>query len=214
MDGTIIDSEPIWFLHQADMIRRRGGYWDDEMSADMVGMNLIDAATGMLAISGVEGEPGEFLEELVGRVVGHVREHGVQRRPGAFELLAALREAGVPQALVTASYTEFAEEIAQAAGGFDVVVPGDRVERGKPDPESYLLAARLLGADVERCVAVEDSPTGLEAARASGARCLAVPHMAEIPAAPGLSRVASLTDVDVATIREIGLGRPVDLIAV
>jgi HAD superfamily hydrolase (TIGR01509 family) len=198
MDGTIIDSEPIWFIHQADIVREKGGYWDDDMSSGMVGMNLIDAAVYMIETSRIDADPEEFLAEL---------------RPGAYELLDELRTAGVPIALVTASYASFAEEIARDAGGFDVVVPGDRVSRGKPDPEGYLLAARLLGVDIEKCVAIEDSPNGLQAARASGARCLAVPHMAQIPEAPGLSRVSSLADVTLETIVQIAEGRPVDLIA-
>jgi HAD superfamily hydrolase (TIGR01509 family) len=213
MDGTIIDSEPIWFIHQADIVREKGGYWDDDMSSGMVGMNLIDAAVYMIETSRIDADPEEFLAELVRRVVGHVHEAGVERRPGAYELLDELRTAGVPIALVTASYASFAEEIARDAGGFDVVVPGDRVSRGKPDPEGYLLAARLLGVDIEKCVAIEDSPNGLQAARASGARCLAVPHMAQIPEAPGLSRVSSLADVTLETIVQIAEGRPVDLIA-
>lgn len=213
MDGTIIDSEPLWFRYQRGIILERGGSWEDEQSYEIVGVNLPDAARIMIERSGIDGEPEEFLAELVGRVVRHVSEEGVERRPGAFELIAQLRDAGVPQALVTASYASFAEVVAELAGGFDAVVPGDRVERGKPDPEGYLLAARLLGADVERSVAIEDSPTGLRAARASGARCLGVPHMADIPAAPGLSRVASLTEVDLGTIREIGLGNAVDRLA-
>ncbi|MGC5628073.1 HAD family hydrolase [Georgenia sp. Z1344] len=213
MDGTIIDSEPVWFVHQKALIEELGGRWSDERSQELLGLNLEDAARVMIDEGGIDAEPATFLDELVGRVVAHVRAEGVDRRPGAFELIAQLREARVPQALVTASYAPFAETVAELAGGFDVVVPGDRVERGKPDPEGYLLAARLLGADIERCVAIEDSPNGLRAARASGARCLGVPHMSTIPHAAGLSRVASLADVDLETIRDIGLGRAVDLLA-
>ncbi|MGC5616996.1 HAD family hydrolase [Georgenia sp. Z1491] len=213
MDGTIIDSEPLWFLHQRTLIEEHGGRWEDEMSHELVGLNLEDAATTMIEKGGIDLEPAAFLDELVGRVVDHVRNEGVERRPGAFELIEQLREARVPQALVTASYSPFAEVVSELAGGFDVLVPGDRVERGKPDPEGYLLAARLLGADIERCVAIEDSPNGLRAARASGARCLGIPHMAEIPHAPGLSRAATLADVNLSTIREIGRGRDVDLLA-
>src|SRR5690606_12389082 len=110
------------------------------------------------------------------------------------ELLVALREAAVPCALVTMSYRQLAEPVVALApeGAFQALVCGDDVERGKPHPEPYLRAADLLGVDVERCVAIEDSPTGIASARAAGAATLGVEAVVPVEAEPGLSRTPSL----------------------
>ena len=67
------------------------------------------------------------------------------------------------------------------SGAFDVSVVGDDVERGKPHPDPYLLAAERLGVDITRCLAIEDSPTGVASALAAGATVLAVPHHVDVP---------------------------------
>jgi ABC-type transport system substrate-binding protein len=97
---------------------------------------------------GIDLEPAEIVEEIHDAVIEHIRRE-VPWRPGARELLADLNAAGVPCALVTMSYLRFVEPMLDALppGTFDVVVTGDAVERGKPYPDPYLEAARLLGVD-------------------------------------------------------------------
>jgi beta-phosphoglucomutase-like phosphatase (HAD superfamily) len=79
---------------------------------------------------------------------------------------------------------------------FDVVVCGDEVTTPKPDPEPYRTAARLLGVPIERCVAIEDSPTGVTSAVASGAAVLAVPAELELPPTDGVHLRTTLEGVD------------------
>lgn len=99
--------------------------------------------------------------------------------PGASELVREARRRGLRQALVSSTPPE---NIALALrelgldGAFDVIVSGDDVTRGKPDPEGYLVAANRLGVDPARCVVVEDAPPGVEAGRRAGARTLGVAH--------------------------------------
>ena len=71
----------------------------------------------------------------------------------------------------------------------------------KPDPEPYLRAAALLGADPRRCVALEDSPNGVAAAEAAGCLMVAVPSVVPIPTRPGRVVAGSLSQVDVAMLR-------------
>jgi HAD superfamily hydrolase (TIGR01509 family) len=100
--------------------------------------------------------------------------------PGAVELIEALKEAGVPVGLVSNSTRRFVDAALEAAGlttTFDVTVVGDEVAAAKPAPDAYLAGAAALGADPARCVALEDSPTGLEAARAAGMRTIGVPSV-------------------------------------
>jgi beta-phosphoglucomutase-like phosphatase (HAD superfamily) len=81
------------------------------------------------------------------------------------------------------SWRRFADEVITALpiGAFDVSVVGEDVERGKPHPDAYLLAAERLGVDITKCVAIEDSPTGVASALAAGAIVLAVPHHVDVP---------------------------------
>jgi beta-phosphoglucomutase-like phosphatase (HAD superfamily) len=82
-------------------------------------------------------------------------------------------------------------------------VCAEDVTAGKPDPEPYLLAAKLLDVDPARCVALEDSPNGVASAMAAGCRVLAVPSLVPIPPAPGRVVVASLAGVRLASLRAI-----------
>jgi beta-phosphoglucomutase-like phosphatase (HAD superfamily) len=84
---------------------------------------------------------------------------------------------------------------AVAPSEFAVVVTGDEVLDGKPDPEAYLTAAARLGADPRRCVAIEDSPTGIASAEAAGCVVVAIPHHVPIEPAPTRTLVPSLADL-------------------
>jgi beta-phosphoglucomutase-like phosphatase (HAD superfamily) len=76
------------------------------------------------------------------------------------------------------------------------VVAGDEVRAPKPDPEPYRRAAELLGVPIERCVAIEDSPTGVASALAAGAAVLGVPNEVPLDAADGVHLLESLTGAD------------------
>ena len=103
----------------------------------------------------------------------------------------------MPCALVTMSYESFARVLVDAlpAGTFEVVVTGDMVSAGKPDPEAYVRAAAELGLRPDECVAIEDSATGVRSAVAAGVPTLAVPHLVEIPQLGGLVVVPDLAAV-------------------
>jgi HAD superfamily hydrolase (TIGR01509 family) len=126
-------------------------------------------------------------------VVARVRQL-VPWRPGARELLAELGARGIPCALVTMSWTRFAVAVVEAlpAGSFAAVVAGDDVTHGKPHPEPYLTGAARLGVDPSRCVAIEDSPTGVRSASAAGCVVVAVPNVVPIPAELGDVRLDTL----------------------
>ncbi|MEV4576424.1 HAD family phosphatase [Nonomuraea jabiensis] len=100
-------------------------------------------------------------------------EQGVKVTPGASELLAELAATAIPTALVTASPRTIVELVLPRLGHtFDLVITNEDTARGKPYPDPYLEAARRLGTTPSRCVAVEDSPTGVAAATAAGCRVL------------------------------------------
>jgi beta-phosphoglucomutase-like phosphatase (HAD superfamily) len=105
---------------------------------------------------------------------------------------------------VTGSQREFTDAVIASTGlSFTVTVTGDDVVRPKPDPEPYLLAAKLLDAAPERCVALEDSPSGVTSATGAGCQVVAVPSLLPIPGAPGRLVVPSLSDISLATLRTL-----------
>ena len=126
--------------------------------------------------------------------------------PGAGELLASLRAAGVPVALVSSSFRGLVDAVLdQGVGPFELTLAGDEVCDAKPHPEPYLTAARRLGVPAARCVVIEDSPSGVAAAEAAGCAVLAVPSVPGVVFDPAPRRrvVRSLTGVTVADLRAL-----------
>jgi HAD superfamily hydrolase (TIGR01509 family) len=98
---------------------------------------------------------------------------------GIAELLQSLDAEGIPRAVASTAPAGWVIRSLDDLGltsGFQTIVTGDQVQRGKPEPDVYFEAARRLGVPPPRCVAVEDSGPGLAAARAAGMRVVAIPH--------------------------------------
>ncbi len=214
MDGTLVDTEPYWIAEEHLLVEQHGGRWTAEHAKALVGNDLMVSARYIKDHGDVPLQPEQIVDVLLAGVVRRLRA-SVPWRPGALELLGALRAAGVPCALVTMSWTALADTFLAAApeGSFEVVVTGDRVERGKPHPDPYLQAAARLAVAPRKCVAIEDSQTGVASAEAAGVPTLAVPHVVSVPAAPGRSRAHSLTEVTLDDLGRIGAGEVIDLLA-
>lgn len=200
-DGTLADTEPLWIAAEFALIEGElGAPWSMEHAEQLVGSDLIDSATYMLnTIGRTDLQPSWVVERLLGQVVAGVKTaDDLPWRPGALELLAALREAGMPCALVSASYRVLLDAVLERlpAGSFAVSVGGDEVRQGKPHPEPYEKACRLLGVDARSCVVLEDSATGARAGNAAGAVVVGVPNVVDIPPAPRRVTYASLTELD------------------
>jgi HAD superfamily hydrolase (TIGR01509 family) len=213
MDGTLVDTEPYWIAEEHQLVEQHGGTWTAEHAKALVGNDLLVSASYIKQHGEVPLEPEQIVEVLLSGVVQRLRTQ-VPWRPGARELLADLRRRGVPCALVTMSWTSLADTFLAACGPdtFDVVVTGDRVARGKPHADPYLQAAQALGVDPRRCVAIEDSQTGVASAEAAGVPTLAVPHVVHVPPAEGRSRANSLAEITVADLARIAAGESIDLV--
>jgi HAD superfamily hydrolase (TIGR01509 family) len=206
MDGTLVDTEPYWIAAEHAIVEAAGGEWREEYALELVGKDLMVSAELIRANSPVEDEPVVIVEKLLARVVEQVREH-VPWRPGARELLAECRGAGIHSALVTMSWRSLADAVVEALpeGTFDLVITGDEVEHGKPHPEPYAAALRGLGVGADECGAIEDSPTGVRSAVAAGVPTLAVPHVVPVPEMAGAVQHDSLVGMTVT-----GLGQVLD----
>jgi len=205
-DGTLADTEPLWVAAQFDLINRLGGSWSNEQAEQLVGNALIDSGTYILdAIGRHDLTPEWVVQQLLDRVVTGLGTKPIPWRPGALDLLTSFRIAGVPCALVSASYRVLLDAaLAQLpAGTFETSVAGDEVSDGKPHPEPYESACRKLGVDARNCVVIEDSPTGASSGNAAGAFVLAVPNLVPIPAAPRRRQVESLIELDAARVAQL-----------
>jgi HAD superfamily hydrolase (TIGR01509 family) len=176
MDGTIVDTEPYWMSAETELVHSFGGTWSHEDALTLVGQGLWHSAR-VLQSRGVDMGGDAIIDLLTDVVQQRVVDEGIPWRPGARELLLALREASVPTALVTMSIGKLAAAVSREIGfpAFDVIVAGDDVTHAKPHPEAYLKAAGLLGVQPQDCVAIEDSGPGVGAAVASGAATIGVP---------------------------------------
>ena len=204
MDGTLVDTEPYWMVAETELVEYFGGVWTHADCMLMVGSGLWASAT-VLQERGVEMDADDIVQWLTTRVQDQLTEHGVPWRPGARELLAELKLAGIPMALVTMSVERMARQIVDLIdfATFDTIVAGDMVTHSKPHPEAYLSAAEFLGVNPEHCVAVEDSPTGVAAAVASGAVVIGVPHQIALPESVLYTLWPSLAGRSVAGLTEL-----------
>ncbi|KZX19977.1 HAD family hydrolase [Rathayibacter tanaceti] len=202
MDGTIVDSEPAWIRAQAALAAEHGARWGAEDAQALIGSTM-EQTVRSLQSAGVALDDESVAERLENEVIAALHE-GVSWRPGALELLRETAAAGVPQAIVTTSSRRLAEVVVAALGvALATVVTGDDVRHGKPDPEPYLLAAERLGVAIAACVAIEDSPTGLAAAIASGATAVGVPHDAVLEEGADRTLLSTLAGTGVEDLRRL-----------
>jgi HAD superfamily hydrolase (TIGR01509 family) len=207
LDGTLVDTEPSWIAAEYRLVESFGGSWSDEQAKAQVGNPLLVTGEYLREHGGVALPAARIVELLLTDVLADVRRE-VHWRPGVRRLLAECRQQGLATGLVTMSYLELAEAVTDRlpAGSFDVLVTGDQVVRGKPDPECYLRAAGRLGVDPARCLAIEDSLTGVAAAEAAGCLVVAVPNQLPIPPAETRTIVPDLASLGLAEL--IGLALP------
>jgi HAD superfamily hydrolase (TIGR01509 family) len=201
LDGTLVDTEKLWGIALAELAERYGGVLTGPVRASMYGAS---SATTMRLMLAHVGQPWRDPAEGAAWLDARVRElflDGLVWRPGARELLEAVRASGRPMALVTNTNRPLVEIALRTLGHFDVVVCGDEVERPKPDPQPYVRAATMLGVDPRHCAAVEDSPTGIASAVAAGCSVIAVPNDAVLSDVDGLV-VDSLLKVDLSTLED------------
>lgn len=210
MDGTLIDSEVVWFQVEAEIMAWLGwpGVWGREHQEVLVGGSLERTVEYMLEVAGpavrAAADPAQVGRRLLDGVEDTLRRQ-VPLMPGAKDLLAEVQAAGLPTALVTSTERRLTEYALDGIGReyFTTTLCGDEVANPKPHPEPYLTAARLLGVEPARCVVLEDSPTGVASAEGAGCVTVAIPSVTPIPAAPGRTVVTSLTQVDLAWITRL-----------
>ncbi|WP_424186160.1 HAD family hydrolase [Actinokineospora sp. G85] len=208
MDGTLLDSEKLWDIPLREFAERLGFTLSTETRVAMIGSNVPSTMALLFAEAGIEPTEGD-VRAAVSWIDGRMADlfaTDLRFRPGAREALRAVRDTGVPTALVTSTERPLTEIALDAIGRdlFDTTVTGDEVDgRTKPLPDPYLRAAALLGVEARDCVAVEDSPTGTTAAVAAGCLTVVVPCEVPVPGGPGRVLRESLVGFDAAALRAL-----------
>lgn len=197
MDGTLVDTEPLWIAAERGLVESHGSTWTEADSRALVGSDLLTAGAYIRDRAALPMTPAAVVEHLVAEVLRGV-SRGVGWRPGARELLYGLRALDVPCALVTMSYRPLADAVTAllVPGTFAAVITGDEVTHGKPHPEPYLSAAAQLGVEPSECVVIEDSETGAAAGSSAGARVIGVPNVVPVTSRPGVVITDSLVHLD------------------
>ena len=201
-DGLLLDTESVWTRAEQDLFDRRGLEFTPADKRELVGTSAEIAGTVLEGRLGEPGRAGELIEELNELVVAEL-ERGVEAMVGARELLRALRERGTPLGLVSNSPITFVRrslEIVELQHLFDVVVSAHETAAPKPAPDPYLEACRRLGVEPgPTVVALEDSPTGVAAARAAGLTVIGIPSLEGVALEEAHHIAASLEDEVVST---------------
>jgi len=196
MDGVLVDTAPFHYRAWRDLFAGLGRDLTEEEFRTTFGLRNDDILRANLG-----DMPPERLRELGRRKEGLFREavrDRVRPLPGAAALVRRLRASGVKTAVVSSAPRQNVETLLDALGlsdAFDTLVAEEDVERGKPDPQGYLVAAERLGEAPVECVVVEDAPGGVEAAKRAGTRCIGLAAGREPGALAGADLVvASLED--------------------
>ena len=183
LDGTLINSEPYWAQSEAALLAQVGIEFDPSIAKHLQGASLAFVAEYMREQGLQHMKPEEITEFMVDFVYKKEVEK-LPWNPGVEDTLHLLRDAGIPQVLVTSSPRVMASNVVQHAG--DGVFAGylcneDPVEH-KPSPEPYLKAAEIAGVDIKDALIFEDSRPGLTAAGQSGAHWVAVTGFSSVNA--------------------------------
>ncbi len=196
-DGLLLDTESVWTRAERDLFARRGLEFTPADKLELVGTSAEIAGGVLERRLGEAGRAAALIEELNELVVAEL-EHGVEAMVGARELLHSLKLRGTPIGLVSNSPLAFVRRSLEIAGfhdRFDVVISAHEVAAPKPAPDPYLEACSRLEVEPgPAVVALEDSPTGVAAARAAGLTVIGVPSIEGIALDEAHEIAASLLD--------------------
>lgn len=180
VDGVLFDTERLMHQVWLEVGEQMGWPQVGKDYLEYVGNGRSIIYEKMLAFYGPEFPKEEFLTTCSQRLQERMEREGVPLKPGVRELFAFLQERKLPIAVATSTAmvrTKRRMEMTGLEGYLHAMITGDQVNRGKPDPEIYLLACKALGTAPERTLAVEDSRNGILAASAAGMPTVMVPDM-------------------------------------
>lgn len=180
MDGVILDSEKLYARFWAAGCAAFGYHMTYPQA---LGMRSLSAQAGQAYLSSLFGPDISYAQVRAKRIElmdAYVEEHGIEAKPGIFELLDYLAARGIPYAITTASPNDRIKNHLGRLGlyeRFPHICTAHEVAHGKPEPDIYLLGARTIGVPPENCLALEDSYTGLLSAHRAGCLATIIPDL-------------------------------------
>lgn len=206
MDGVLIDSVGLNWQAYNTVLSEYGIHINDEQLSKYVGRTLVAQVAMINEDFGVEIEAGQF-EDKVKPLREELFEH-IQPKAGVVKLLRELETHGVPSVVATSTPRTTMESRLKTAGIFEYFagfVTEDEVTKHKPDPEVFLQAAEKSGIPKEKCIVIEDAPSGLQAAKTGGFKCVAVltPYVQDEQMAAADAKVMSLEELDYEALAQL-----------
>ena len=179
MDGTLVDTEPLWGIATYEMSGKMGRRITPEVRELTVGgttINTVRICAHFAEISLDQTQTQRWIDWMFARV-GELFDTELPFRPGVQSLLREAKHASVPMALVTNTARPLTTQALKTIGEhfFDFSICGNEVSEGKPAPDIYLSAAAALGVNPDDCLVFEDSNAGMTAAYAAGCRVVGIP---------------------------------------
>jgi len=197
MDGTLIDSEPLWLEAEIEIMEELGCNWDQQDQINCLG-GPIDKTENYMQDRSNNIKPFGYFTKKLDDVMEQKLSTKLNLIPNALEIINECKIFEIKIALVTASSGRLMRAVLKRfpVGIFDTTVSYDDVKRSKPNPEPYLLAAKTLGVDITNCVVLEDSLTGVQSGLSAGAQVIGIPHLVKMPSNPNLRVVESLSEIN------------------
>lgn len=213
LDGTLIDSMQLWRQVDVEFLTKRGIDVPADLFDNIPGGNgFIQTALYFKERFGLDDSVESIMDEWTDMVGKHYSSD-VKLKEGVYDLLQTTRENGIKIGLATSNSLHLAQTVLEANGvlsWFSAFSTGDMELRGKPYPDIFLNCAKLLKVEPEACLAVEDTLTGVQAAKAAGMRTFAIFDEDSIPFWPQIKEVADLAFEDYTMLagqvkKELGL---------
>ena len=204
MDGVLADSEPLYHLSINQVLASRGQCLTGEANRAILG-TTVDYTWGWLKERfRLEGDLGRLIAEYDSIVLKNLEENVVPS-PGLYPLLDGLQARGLKLGLASSSQGNWVQTVLSTLGvadRFQVVVSGDMVKRGKPEPDIFLQAAATLEAHPSHCLVLEDSPHGIQAGKRAGMTVIAIltPLTRDLDLSLSDYTLESLADFDYAVL--------------
>ena len=202
MDGVLVDTEHLWDEVREQLTEEWGGSYTPEAQRAMMGMSSPEWSRYLHETVGLREPPEAINAEVVRRMLARYDE-GLPVVDGAREAVGRLAERGLELAVASSANRQLIDSVLrrlELERLFAVTVSSEEVARGKPAPDVYLEAARRLGVEPRRCVAVEDSASGIRAAHAAGMHVVAYPNRHYPPG----DDVLALADVVLGGLENLG----------
>jgi beta-phosphoglucomutase len=177
MDGTMVNTEDLWKEVNSELAEKYGVIFEDNIRTKMMGRKEEDALKIFRDFYGLPVSVNELL--LARKQMLFEKIDKVAINPGLIELIGLLEKLNIKKAIATSTYKDFAYAVIKAINvgeNFPVVITGDTVVKGKPNPDIFIKAANTLGVEPQNCLVLEDAQNGVEAGYNAGMMVLAIPH--------------------------------------